>query len=391
MRTRNLLSFLIKSVITGLAAAFIIVALYPGLLKKGDTVVEVKENTRPAAASSASGQSAFAPSSYARGVGQAAPSVVNIFTTKVITQRPHPFLDDPIMQRFFGDNPQFAPRQRLESSLGSGVIISDKGYILTNNHVIDGADEIQIALSDGRSAQAQVVGTDPETDVAVLKIEMGKLPSIVIGQSDALQVGDVVLAIGNPFGVGQTVTHGIVSATGRNHLGINTFENFIQTDAAINPGNSGGALVNTEGELIGINTAIFSRSGGSQGIGFAIPLSLARGVMEQIIEHGRAIRGWLGVEVQGITPQLAESFGLGADAKGVIIAGVLSDSPADQAGIKPGDIVTRINDKPITEPAELLNTVAQVAPGESVKIVGLRNGSAFDLQAKVAERPTRSP
>jgi len=391
MSIRNLLSFLIKSIITGLAAAFIIVALYPGLLKKGDTVVEVKENTRPAAASSASGLSGFAPSSYARGVGQAAPSVVNVFTTKVVTQRPHPFLDDPLMQRFFGDNPQFAPRQRLESSLGSGVIISDKGYILTNNHVIDGADEIQIALSDGRSAQAQVVGTDLETDVAVLKIEMGKLPSIVIGQSDVLQVGDVVLAIGNPYGVGQTVTHGIVSATGRNHLGINTFENFIQTDAAINPGNSGGALVNTEGELIGINTAIFSRSGGSQGIGFAIPLSLARGVMEQIIEHGRAIRGWLGVEVQAITPQLAESFGLGADAKGVIIAGVLSDSPADQAGIKPGDIVTQINDKPITEPAELLNTVAQAAPGENIKIVGLRNGSAFDLQAKVAERPTRSP
>ena len=388
MRIRNLLSFLVKSVITGLAAAFIIVALYPGLLKQGDTVVEVKENTRPAAAPS--GSSAFAPSSYARGVGQAAPSVVNIFTTKVVTQRQHPFLNDPFMQRFFGDNPQFAPRQRLESSLGSGVIISDKGYIITNNHVIDGADEIQIALSDGRSAQAQVVGTDPETDVAVLKIEMAKLPSIVIGQSDALQVGDVVLAIGNPFGVGQTVTHGIVSATGRNHLGINTFENFIQTDAAINPGNSGGALVNTEGELIGINTAIFSRSGGSQGIGFAIPLSLARGVMEQIIEHGRAIRGWLGVEVQAITPQLAESFGLGADAKGVIIAGVLSDSPAAQAGIKPGDIVTQINDKPITEPAELLSTVAQTAPGENIKIVGLRNGSAFDLQAKVAERPTRN-
>ena len=391
MRIRNLLSFLIKSIITGLAAAFIIVVFYPGLLKKGDTVVEVKESTRPAAASSSSDLSAFAPSSYARGVGQAAPSVVNIFTTKVITQRPHPFLDDPFMQRFFGGNPQFAPRQRLESSLGSGVIISDKGYILTNNHVIDGADEIQIALSDGRSAQAQVVGSDPETDVAVLKIEMDKLPSIVIGQSDALQVGDVVLAIGNPFGVGQTVTHGIVSATGRNHLGINTFENFIQTDAAINPGNSGGALVNTEGELIGINTAIFSRSGGSQGIGFAIPLSLARGVMEQIIEHGRAIRGWLGVEVQGITPQLAESFGLGGDAKGVIIAGVLSDSPAAQAGIKPGDIVTRINDKPITEPAELLSTVAQTAPGENIKIIGLRNGRAFDLQAKVAERPTRSP
>lgn len=387
MRIRNLLSFLIKSVITGLAAAFIIVALYPGLLKKGDTVVEVKENTRPAAF----GPTAFAPSSYARGVGQAAPSVVNVFTTKVVTQRPHPFLNDPFMQRFFGDNPQFAPRQRLESSLGSGVIISDKGYIITNNHVIDGADEIQIALSDGRSAQAQVVGTDHETDVAVLKIDMAKLPSIVIGQSDALQVGDVVLAIGNPFGVGQTVTHGIVSATGRTHLGINTFENFIQTDAAINPGNSGGALVNTEGELIGINTAIFSRSGGSQGIGFAIPLSLARGVMEQIIEHGRAIRGWLGVEVQGITPQLAESFGLGADAKGVIIAGVLSDSPAAQAGIKPGDIVIQINDKPITEPAELLSTVAQTAPGENIKIVGLRNGSAFDLQAKVAERPTRSP
>src|SRR3990172_8584797 len=386
MSILNLLSFLIKSIITGLAAAFIIVAFYAGLIKKGDTVVEVKESTRPAAASSSSGLSAFAPSSYARGVGQAAPSVVNIFTTKVITQRQHPFLDDPFMQRFFGDNPQFAPRQRLESSLGSGVIISDKGYILTNNHVIDGADEIQIALSDGRSAQAQVVGSDPETDVAVLKIEMDMLPSIVIGQSDALQVGDVVLAIGNPFGVGQTVTHGIVSATGRNHLGINTFENFIQTDAAINPGNSGGALINAEGQLIGVNTAIFSRTGGSQGIGFAIPLSLAKGVMQQIIEHGHAIRGWLGIEVQAITPPLAESFGL-SETKGVFVAGVLREGPADQAGLKPGDIINQINGKAVDDPLALMNSVAQFPPGTDIKLQGIRGGKPFDLTAKVSERP----
>jgi serine protease DegQ len=252
--------------------------------------------------------------------------------------------------------------------------------------VIEGADEIQIALSDGRNVEAKVVGSDRETDLAVLKVDLNELPSIIIGESDALLVGDVVLAIGNPFGVGQTVTSGIVSATGRNHLGINTFENFIQTDAAINPGNSGGALIDAEGNLIGINTAIFSRTGGSQGIGFAIPLSLAKGVMQQIIEHGHAIRGWLGIEVQAITTPLAESFGL-TDTKGVIIAGVLPNGPADRAGLKRGDIVTQVNGNAVDDPLALMNTVAQVTPGASVKLETMRNGKHVSLTAKVSERP----
>ncbi|MFZ5589474.1 MAG: Do family serine endopeptidase [Pseudomonadota bacterium] len=380
-------SFLLKSVTVGLAVAFVILFLRPDLLMRdSSTVVEIKESAkRPAVeqAAAVAGRAA-APVSYAGAVQLAAPAVVNIYTAKVVTARVNPFFDDPFMQRFFGG--MQIPRRRLESSLGSGVIVSEQGYILTNNHVIEGADEIQVALSDGRTAQAKVVGGDRETDLAVLRIEMSSLPSIVIGDSDALRVGDVVLAIGNPFGVGQTVTQGIVSATGRTQLGISTFENFIQTDAAINPGNSGGALIDTEGNLIGINTAIFSRTGGSQGIGFAIPLSLAKGVMQQIIEHGHAIRGWLGIEVQAITPQLAESFGL-SSTNGVLIAGVLRGGPADQAGIRPGDIITQINGKPVNEPLKLMNTVAQVMPGTTINIQALRNNEKLNLTAKVGERP----
>ncbi len=386
MQTGKFLSFLLKSITVGLAVAFVVLFLRPDLLIRDPRIVEFKETPRPAPRTLSTlptGQGG-APVSYAGAVQLAAPAVVNINTTKVVTTRTTPYSDDPFMQRFFGGIQ--VPRRQLESSLGSGVIVSEQGYILTNNHVIEGADEIQVALSDGRNALAQVVGKDPETDIAVLKVDMDKLPSIIIGQSDALLVGDVVLAIGNPFGVGQTVTSGIVSATGRNHLGINTFENFIQTDAAINPGNSGGALIDTQGHLIGINTAIFSRTGGSQGIGFAIPLSLAKGVMQQIIEHGHAIRGWLGIEVQEITPLLAESFGL-ADTRGAIISGVLPNGPAEQAGLRRGDIVTQINDKPIDNPLALMNTVAQVAPGADIKLEVLRNGNNISLTAKVSERP----
>jgi Do/DeqQ family serine protease len=384
MQTSKLALFLLKSVTIGLAAAFVVLFLRPDLLGTDSPIVEftqskeVKPDTVPP----------IGPSSYAGAVQIAAPAVVNVYTAKVVTRSAqNPFLNDPIMQRFFGNTQ--APRRQLQNSLGSGVIVNEQGYILTNNHVVEGADEIQVAVSDGRTAQAKVVGSDRETDLAVLKIELDKLPSIVIGESDALLVGDVVLAIGNPFGVGQTVTLGIVSATGRNHLGINTFENFIQTDAAINPGNSGGALINAEGHLVGVNTAIFSQSGGSQGIGFAIPVSLAKGVMEQIIEHGRAIRGWLGVEVRVITPALAESFGL-PEVKGVLITGMLRNGPADEAGLKPGDVITRINGDAVDDPVVLMNRVAQVAPGSGINLEGVRAGKKLSLSVEVGERPAQA-
>jgi serine protease DegS len=324
--------------------------------------------------------------SFADAVATAAPSVVNINTRKVV-ERPNPFLEDPFFRHFFGEGLGAAPERRLETSLGSGVIISPQGYILTNNHVIDGADEIQVSLRDGRTTRAKVVGTDPEADLAVLKVEVGKLPVAVLGRSENLREGDVVLAIGNPFGVGQTVTQGIVSATGRNQLGINTFENFIQTDAAINPGNSGGALVNARGELVGINTAIFSRTGGSQGIGFAIPVSLARGVMEQIIERGHVSRGWLGIEIQDLTPELAESFGL-RDARGVVVAGVLKGGPADKAGLQPGDVLQKVGSQGVGNVHEALNAIAQSQPGSDVALDGLREGKPLRLRATSGERPT---
>ncbi|WP_134605981.1 Do family serine endopeptidase AlgW, partial [Pseudomonas aeruginosa] len=276
------------------------------------------------------------PVSYANAVSRAAPAVANLYTTKMVSKPSHPLFDDPMFRRFFGDNlPQ---QKRMESSLGSAVIMSAEGYLLTNNHVTAGADQIIVALRDGRETIAQLVGSDPETDLAVLKIDLKNLPAMTLGRSDGIRTGDVCLAIGNPFGVGQTVTMGIISATGRNQLGLNTYEDFIQTDAAINPGNSGGALVDAAGNLIGINTAIFSKSGGSQGIGFAIPTKLALEVMQSIIEHGQVIRGWLGVEVKALTPELAESLGLGETA-GIVVAGVYRDGPAARGGLLPGDVI----------------------------------------------------
>ncbi|MDB5965581.1 MAG: Do family serine endopeptidase, partial [Polaromonas sp.] len=272
-----------------------------------------------------------------------------------------------------------------QAGLGSGVIVSSSGYILTNNHVVEGADEIEVILNDTRRAKAKVIGTDPDTDLAILKIDLDKLPVIVLGNSDALQVGDQVLAIGNPFGVGQTVTGGIVSALGRNQLGINTFENFIQTDAAINPGNSGGALVDTQGNLMGINTAIYSRSGGSMGIGFAIPVSTARQVLESIVKDGQVTRGWIGVEPQELNAELAETFDVKAKT-GVIITGVLQNGPAAQAGIRPGDVVTAVDGKAVTNVSELLTAVAALKPGVASPLTVLRKDSKTEISVTPGKR-----
>lgn len=293
-------------------------------------------------------------------------------------------MDDPIFQQFFGN--RFNPRTERTSSLGSGVIVSPEGYILTNHHVVEAANEIQVALMDGRKAEARVIGSDPESDLAVLKIELHNLPTITFGDSEKARVGDIVLAIGNPFGVGQTVTMGIIGALGRSRVGINTYENFIQTDAAINPGNSGGALTDTAGNLIGINTAIYSRSGGSLGIGFAIPAYVAKQVMQQIIETGSVTRGWLGVSMQDVTPELAESLNL-RNTSGTLIAGVLKNGPADDAGIKPGDVLVAVNNNPVANASEMLNMVAALPPGKAAMLSIFRNGTQLDIQVKIGKRP----
>ena len=326
--------------------------------------------------------------SYHDAVRRAAPSVVNIFTTKEIRAPRHPLLNDPVFRRFFGE--QFPEDPQRASSLGSGVIVSANGYVLTNHHVVEAADEIEVALHDGKKLLAKVVGNDPETDLAVLRLSADNLPTITFGSSDALKVGDVVLAIGNPFGVGQTVTGGIVSALGRTGLGINTFENFIQTDAAINPGNSGGALVDAGGNLVGINTAIFSRSGGSMGIGFAIPVSTAKMVLEQIVRNGAVIRGWIGVEVQEISAAAAESFRLDS-TRGALIAGVLRGGPADKAGIRPGDVLVEIEGKPVADPTAMLNLVAALSPGNSARMKLKRQGRAVEASVTVGRRPKPQP
>ena len=322
--------------------------------------------------------------SFNDAVSRATPSVVNIFTSKEIRSQRHRLLDDPIFRRFFGEN--LPDEAQKASSLGSGVIVSSSGYVLTNHHVVEAADEIEVALADGKKLLAKVVGNDPETDLAVLRVDAEGLPAIVFGSSDALKVGDVVLAIGNPFGVGQTVTGGIVSALGRTGLGINTFENFIQTDAAINPGNSGGALVDAGGNLVGINTAIFSRSGGSMGIGFAIPVSTAQMVLEQIVKSGSVTRGWIGVEVQELTPTVAESFKLGG-TRGALIAGVLRGGPADKAGIKPGDVLVEVESKPVADPTAMLNLIAALAPGTQAKMKLKRKGQDIEANVSVGRRP----
>ncbi len=324
------------------------------------------------------------PASYASAVSLASPAVANLYTAKEVNKALPPVYSDPELKRFFGDNlPQ---QKRMESSLGSAVLMSKEGYLLTNNHVTAGADQIIVALKDGRETLARVIGSDPETDLAVLKIDLPDLPAITLGRSDSIRIGDVVLAIGNPFGVGQTVTMGIISATGRNQLGLNTYEDFIQTDAAINPGNSGGALVDAKGNLLGINTAIFSRSGGSQGIGFAIPVKLALDVMRSIVEHGQVVRGWLGLEVQALTPELSESFGL-LDSPGILVAGVYRDGPAAKAGLQPGDVILKIANEGAQDGRTSMNQVARMKPGEKIKLDILRDGQPQTLTASIGLRP----
>ncbi len=364
-----------------LAAYFVVSTLKPELLNRHTSlgglvsVIEAPSSGGIAGTSSSGSLSAAAK--------KASPAVVSINTSKAAQRNPRN--NDPWFRFFFGDQNNDQP----QVGLGSGVIVSADGYILTNNHVVDGADEINVTLNDGRHARGKVIGTDPDTDLAVLKIELDKLPVIVLGNSDALQVGDQVLAIGNPFGVGQTVTSGIVSALGRNQLGINMFENFIQTDAAINPGNSGGALVDVNGNLEGINTAIYSRSGGSMGIGFAIPVSMAKQVLSDIVTEGKVTRGWIGVEPNDISPELAETFGVKANA-GVIITGVLQNGPAARAGIRPGDVITQVEDKKIDNVQELLTAVAGLKPGSDARFALQRGSDKLELNVNPGLRP-KSP
>ena len=369
-----------------LAALFIVVTLKPDWLsvsRVGNLVDTISLNESKY-------DSHLNPGSYHEAVKRSMPSVVNIFTSKGpakprARKGSNPNSVDPLFKFFFGDQP---PEDEPSSSLGSGVFVSAQGYILTNHHVISDADDIDVALSDGRKVKAQVIGSDPETDIAVLKIEAKQLPPpITLGKVESVHVGDVVLAIGNPFGVGQTVTSGIVSALGRDHVGINTFENFIQTDAAINPGNSGGALVDTRGNLIGINTAIYSNNGGSMGIGFAIPISLAKQVMEAILTNGSVTRGWIGVEPQNLTKELSESLGLPSATSGVLLSGVLEGAPAARGGVKPGDVLISVNGSPTKDVRQLLNQIAQIGPGNDANLKILRKDKEVELKVQTGKRP----
>ncbi|MCA1855909.1 Do family serine endopeptidase [Massilia oculi] len=369
-----------QAVTVALALYFVVAALRPDWLQRAPAQVTLGPPGKSVPL--LQGASVPASGSYREAAGRAMPAVVNILTSKT-SRETHPLLKDPFFRRFFGD--RLPPDERM-ASLGSGVIVSADGYILTNNHVVEGADVIEVGLADGRKAPARIVGTDPETDLAVIRIAARQLPVMVLGDPDAARVGDVVLAIGNPFGVGQTVTLGIISALGRNNLHINHFENFIQTDAAINFGNSGGALVDTHGQLLGINSAIYSQTGGSVGIGFAIPVTTAKSVLDAIVKHGQVVRGWIGIESQDITPELAESFGLGRSS-GAIIAGVVRGGPADRAGMRPGDILVAVGGKTVANTGEMLNLIAQLEPGEKTPMRVLRKNRESTLDVTVGKRP----
>lgn len=366
-----------QTVTISLGVLFVTQTFYPNLLPRQDKTVVMQE-AEPSKTSPVVG-------SYSQAAKKAMPAVVNIFTSKNAAANPHQqFLDDPLFRHFFGD--QLDDQPQRENSLGSGVIVSSQGLILTNHHVIEAADEIEVAMADGRTMPARVVGTDPETDLAVLKVDVKDLPSITLARAENVNVGDVVLAIGNPFGVGQTVTQGIISAVGRNHLGINTFENFIQTDAPINPGNSGGALIDAEGNLVGINSAIYSRSGGSMGIGFAIPVSLAKQVMEQIIRKGSVTRGWIGIEAQDITPELAESFHL-KQTSGSLIAGILPNSPAYRAGLRPGDVLLEIDGREVLDSSTMLNLISSLKPERKSVLKIMRDQQEMRVTVTIGKRP----
>lgn len=323
--------------------------------------------------------------SFADAVARTSPSVVNIYTSKIVQRKSHPLQQDPVFQHFFG-RPNMPMKERVLASLGSGVIATSDGYVLTNHHVIKDADEILVALYDGRETLAKVVGNDPESDLAVLKIQLDDINAAPFGDTSTLRVGDIVLAIGNPYGFGQTVTQGIVSALGRWGLNLNTYENFIQTDAAINPGNSGGALIDIDGNLIGINSAIYSRTGGAQGISLAIPAEAARKIMTDIIDNGHAVRGWLGVEARPLPRQLAAKLAE-QNRYGVIISGVYADGPAALAGLRTGDILLSVNGEPLHDGRDGMNTVANLAPGETAKIEVLRRDEVIKLKIKVGTRP----
>ena len=366
---------LFSQVVTVLLAVwFVLATLKPEWINRSSSVSGITLFEAPSMAAGA-----VMPGSLSPAAKRAAPAVVSIAIKQAASNNTHQ--NDPWFRFFYGDRDD-----EPQGGLGSGVIVSPEGYILTNFHVIEGAQEIEVTLSDSRKAVAKLIGADPDTDLAILRIQLDRLPVIALGNSDTLQVGDRVLAIGNPFGVGQTVTSGIVSALGRNQLGINTFENFIQTDAAINPGNSGGALVDVQGNLLGINSAIYSRSGGNMGIGFAIPVSTARQVLEGIVKEGQVTRGWLGVEPTEITPEVAETFGL-KQTEGVIITGVLQDGPAAKAGVKPGDVLLRVADKDIRNVGELLSHIAALPPGKSVRVELVRRNAPMALDVTPAQRP----
>ena len=367
---------LFSQVVTVLFAVwFVLVTLKPEWLNRRPSFQGV---TLLEAASNAPGT--VMPGSMSPAAKRAAPAVVSITTTQARTA--HPLANDPWFRFFYGDREENSPQM----GLGSGVIVSPEGYILTNNHVVEGAQEIEVTLSDSRRTTAKVIGTDPDTDLAVLRITSDRLPVIAMGNSDNVQVGDKALAIGNPFGVGQTVTGGIISALGRNQLGINTFENFIQTDAAINPGNSGGALVDVNGSLLGINTAIYSRSGGNMGIGFAIPVNTARQVLDGLVRDGQVTRGWIGVEPIELNADLAETFGI-KQTEGVIITGVLQNGPAFKAGLKPGDVLLAVGEKDVRNVSELLTLIAAQTPGSAVKMRIKRRDADLSLDVTPAQRP----
>ncbi len=385
---RSFIGFLSRAIVLGLAAAFLVVWWKPSLL--GAIKPQSAPGTRSAAApAGASGPAPAAPAegkpvvidSFADAVARAAPAVVNIYTARVVTEKSQA----PALNQLFGDYwPSY--RQRVERSLGSGVIVDDKGRIVTNQHVIEKADSIKVQLADGRIADAKVIGQDPDTDLAVLTLSIGKLPVMPLGRSDTLRVGDIVLAIGNPYGLSQTVTQGIVSATGRGQLGLATFENFIQTDAAINLGNSGGALINARGELVGINTAVLNRAyGGPEGIGFAIPVNLVRGVMQQIVTRGHVVRGWLGFWPQDLSEEQAASFGL--PSGGVTVVQIYARSPAFDAGLRPGDLITSVAGEPVKNSQDLVSRVAALQPGSRVDVAGRHGVEPFKLTIGVIERP----
>lgn len=384
MPLRKLWLLFAQTVTVGLALWFILITLKPEWARQGLSPDRKFSLSASATLSEAPKTQAPAQGSYRLAAKRAMPSVVNISASRSNAADNNPLLNDPFFRRFFGD--QAKPKSNRPSSSGSGVIMSPQGHILTNNHVIQGADAIEVVLTDGRKASAKIVGTDPDTDLAVLQIDLRDLPAITLGHAEQANVGDVVLAIGNPFGVGQTVTMGIVSALGRNSVGINMYENFIQTDAAVNPGNSGGALVDVNGNLLGINSAIYSQNGGSLGIGFAIPVSTIKTVMEEIIADGQVVRGFIGIEPEDITNEMAESFNIKQTA-GAIVAAVVRGSPADQAGIKPGDICIAIDGKNFLNSREMITQIAQLRPNTKAKLKLIRQSAEVNLDVLVGKRP----